>query len=238
VGWEDPRYAAFVARLARGRRLLVFDRRGVGMSDPAPAEATLAQQGDDIATVMDAAGARRAVVFGISVGGPTAVSLAVRRPERVAALVLYSCFGRLMVAPDYPWGWTPEFLELYKASLEQAWAEGRGVELALPTARDDPALVEWTSRYLRLATSPARARAMLDLSYGVDIRDELARVEVPTLVLHRRDEDLIDVGNGRYVADHIPGARYVEVPGADHWPWVGDTASVLDPVDAFLDGLT
>jgi pimeloyl-ACP methyl ester carboxylesterase/DNA-binding SARP family transcriptional activator len=237
VGWEERRYRTFLQRLARRCRVLVFDKRGVGMSDPAPADISLDDRADDVLAVMDAAGSERAVVFGVSEGGPMGVSLAARRPDRVAGLVLYASFGRLMAAPDYPWGWTPEFLRAYQDALEQVWTTGRGIELALPTAGDDEALVEWASRYLRLAASPATARAVLAACSSTDVRAYLGAVDVPTLVLHRRDEALVTPANGRYVAEHIPGARFVELAGADHWPWIGDADSVLDAVDGFLDGL-
>ena len=234
VGWEEPRYAAFLGRLAVGRRLILFDRRGVGMSDPAPLSVTLDERADDIGAVMDAVGSERAVVFGISVGGPMAVSLAARSPERVAGLVLYSSFGRLMAAPDYPWGWSPEFLELYQESLEEAWTTGRGIELAMPAATADEPLVEWIARFLRLSASPATARALLQFGATTDVREELGLVRAPTLVLHRSDEQWVHPDNGRFVASHIPGARFVELPGADHWPWLGDAESVLRAVEGFL----
>jgi pimeloyl-ACP methyl ester carboxylesterase len=136
---------------------------------------------------------------------------------------------------DYPWGWSHEFVDLYKASLAQAWADGRGLELAVPSASGDPALIEWAARYLRLAASPATARAMLDFASTTDIRDLLADVRSPTLVLHRRHEQWMHPDNGRYVADHIPGARFEELPGEDHWPWLGDAGSVLGAIEPFLD---
>jgi DNA-binding SARP family transcriptional activator/pimeloyl-ACP methyl ester carboxylesterase len=237
VGWEEPRFAAFMRRLAQGRRVLLFDRRGTGMSDPAPPELTFDERADDIVAVMDAAGSERAVIFGVSEGGPMGVSVAARTPERVRGLVLSSCFGRLMATPDYPWGWTSEFLELYQAGLEAAWTTGHGVEIALPSVTGDQALRDWVCRYLRLSVSPAVARATLDGAARTDVRHHLPAVRCPTLVLHRRDEAWLSPDNGRYVASRIPGARFVELPGVDYWPWLGDAASVLDPVEEMLDGL-
>jgi pimeloyl-ACP methyl ester carboxylesterase/DNA-binding SARP family transcriptional activator len=237
VGWEEPRYADFLHRIAEGRRLLLFDKRGVGMSDPAPVSVSLDERADDITAVMDAAGSPRAVIFGVSEGGPMGVSLAVRSPERVAGLILYSSFGRLMRAPDYPWGWDPEFLEVYQAGIDAAWTAGHLLEAALPIVEGDDAARDWVSRYLRLSVSPATARTLVDFAATTDIREQLPLVSTPTLVLHRADEQWLNPGHGRYVAAHIPGARYVELPGADHWPWFGDADAVLQQVDSFLDGL-
>lgn len=237
VGWEEPRFAAFMDRLATGRRVLLFDRRGTGMSDPAAPELALDERADDIVSVMNAAGSERAVIFGVSEGGPMGISVAARVPDRVAGLVLYSCFGRLMATPDYPWGWTAEFLDLYQAGLDAAWTTGQGVEIALPSVTGDEALRDWVCRYLRLSVSPAAAHAALDLASETDVRHHLASVQCPTLVLHRRDELWLSPDNGRYVASQIPDARFVELPGVDYWPWLGDAASVLAPVEDLLDNL-
>ena len=166
------------------------------------------------------------------------ISVAARAPERVLGLVLYSCFGRLMATADYPWGWTREFLESYRDGLDAAWTTGRGVEIALPSVTGDEALRDWVCRYLRLSVSPAAAHATLDLSTETDVRHHLPAVRCPTLVLHRRDELWLSPDNGRYVASQIRGARFVELPGVDYWPWLGDAAGVLEPVEALLDTLT
>lgn len=235
VAWEEPRYAAFMHRLAEGRRLLLFDKRGVGMSDPCAPSTTLDERADDIRAVMDATGSTRAVIFGVSEGGPMGISLAARHPERVAALVVYAGFACARHSDDYPWAWTPEFYELYKAHLDQFWLTGRGIELAIPTASGDDAFLEWVARFMRLSVSLSTAKRVIDQFATVDIRPLLSRVEAPTLVLHRRDEQWLTPANGRFVAEHIPGARFVELAGVDHWPWMGDSDSVLTEVDRFLD---
>jgi pimeloyl-ACP methyl ester carboxylesterase/DNA-binding SARP family transcriptional activator len=235
VGWEEPRYAAFLRRLAEGRRLILFDRRGMGMSDPAPPTVSLADRTGDILAVMDAAGCRRAVVFGSCGAGPLAISLAARAAARVAGLVLFGTFARMLTAADYPAGWTPEFFGWYQAGLEQGWATGRGIARSVPSAGPDEALMEWLSRLLRLSVSPAAARAILDFGATLDVRDLLGRVQAPTLVLHRREDQWVDLDNGRYLAEHIPGARLLELDGADHWPWFGDADGVLRAVEAFAD---
>ena len=234
IGWEEPRYAAFLRRLAAGRRLIVFDRRGMGMSDPAPPTVGLEDRAADIAAVMDAAGSSRAAVFGSCGSGPTAIALAATAPERVSRLVLFGTFARLLAAPDYPSGWSTEFFERYKAGLEQGWTTGRGIRRSVPTAGDDEALMEWLSRLLRLSATPATARALLDFGATLDVRPLLPRVTAPTLVLHRRADQWVHPDNGRYLAGHIPAATLLELDGADHWPWFGDAGSVLHAVEDFL----
>jgi DNA-binding SARP family transcriptional activator/pimeloyl-ACP methyl ester carboxylesterase len=238
IGWEEPRYAAFLHRLATGRRLIIFDRRGMGMSDPAPPTVSLADRAADIGAVLDDAGSGPAVVFGSCGSGPTAIALAAGAPARVRGLILFGTFARMLAAPDYPAGWSREFFAQYRAGLEQGWTTGRGVRRSVPTAGDDEVLMEWLSRLLRLSASPARARAILEFGATLDVRDLLGRIRVPTLVLHRRDDQWVQPDNGRYLAAHIPGARFVELAGADHWPWFGDAESVLRPVDRFIRDLS
>jgi len=143
----------------------------------------------------------------------------------------------MMAATDYPAGWTPAFLRTYQAGLEQGWATGRGIARSVPSAGQDEALMEWLSRLLRLSVSPAAARAILDFGASLDVRPLLGHVRAPTLVLHRRHDQWVHPDNGRYLAAHISGARFVELDGADHWPWLGDAESVLQPVEGFLDRL-
>jgi pimeloyl-ACP methyl ester carboxylesterase len=235
IGWEEPRYAGWLRTLARGRRLIVFDRRGMGMSDPAPATITLEERADDMLAVLDAAGSRRAVAFGSCGAGPMTIAMAVRHPERVAGLALFGTFPRLVAASDYPAGWSPEFFASYQAALEQGWLTGRGITRSVPSAGSDELLMEWLARLLRLSVSPAAARAILEFGASIDVRDQLADVRAPTLVLHRNDDQWVDPVNGRYLADHIASASLVELPGADHWPWFGDAASVRRPLEDFID---
>jgi DNA-binding SARP family transcriptional activator/alpha-beta hydrolase superfamily lysophospholipase len=235
IGWEEPRYAGWLRTLARNRRLIVFDRRGMGMSDPASATVTLEERADDMLAVLDAAGSEHAVAFGSCGAGPMAIALAVREPERVAGLALFGTFARLVAEPGYPAGWSPEFFAAYQAALEEGWLTGRGIARSVPSAGPDESLMEWLGRLLRLSVSPASARAILEFGASIDVRQQLADVQAPTLVLHRTDDQWVHPANGRYLAEHIPCARLVELPGADHWPWFGDAASVLRPLEEFFD---
>jgi DNA-binding SARP family transcriptional activator/pimeloyl-ACP methyl ester carboxylesterase len=222
IGWEEPRYAAFLRRLASRRRLIIFDRRGMGMSDPAPPTVGLRERAEDIRAVMDAAGSGQAIVFGSCGSGPTAIALAATAPRRVRGLVLFGTFARMLAAPGYQFGWTT----------------GRGLRRSVPSAGPDEALMEWLSRLLRLSASPAEARALLDFGATLDVRDVLDRITCPTLVLHRRDDQWVHPDNARYLATHIPDARLIELDGADHWPWFGDTDSIMRPLEEFLGRLT
>jgi pimeloyl-ACP methyl ester carboxylesterase len=181
-------------------------------------------------------GGARAVVFGSCGSGPTAIALAARAPESVSGLVLFGTCARMLATADYPAGWSREFFEQYKAALEQGWTTGRGIRRSVPSAGPDERLMEWLGRLLRLSATPATARAILDFGSTLDVRELLDRIAAPTLVLHRRDDQWVHPDNGRLAA-HIPGARFVELEGADHWPWFGDAESVLRPVEDFLDGL-
>jgi pimeloyl-ACP methyl ester carboxylesterase len=163
------------------------------------------------------------------------VSLAARLSERVMGLVIYSGLACARRSDDYPWAWSQDFYELYKATLERIWMTGRGVEFAMPSVSGDEAFMEWIARFMRLSVSLSTAKAVIDACSTADVRPQLPLVETPTLVLHRRDEQWNSPENGRYLAEHIADATFVELPGADHWPWVGDSESVLREVEKFLD---
>jgi pimeloyl-ACP methyl ester carboxylesterase/DNA-binding SARP family transcriptional activator len=238
VGWEEPRYAAFLTRLAEQRRLLLFDKSGMGMSDPASPDDSVEQRAGEIGAVMDAVGSERAVLFGVSEGAPLAVAFSVAYPERVDGLVLYAGFARLGNTAEYDLGWAPEFVQMFLDGIDTLWRTGRGGEVANPTVSGDAPYAEWIARYFRLAASPATARATIEYFSKLDVRPALARVEAPTLVIHRADEKWVPPACGRYVAEGIPNSRYLEVPGRDHWPWIGDADAVLAPALAFIDSLT
>jgi pimeloyl-ACP methyl ester carboxylesterase/DNA-binding SARP family transcriptional activator len=237
IGWEEPRYSDFLRRLADGRRLIIFDRRGMGMSDPAPTTVTLEERVDDVLGVMDDVGSKRAFLFGSCGSGPITMALAATRPERVSGLILFGTFARMLATADYPHGWSRQFFEKYKAGIEQAWLTGRGIRRSVPTAGDDEALMEWLGRLMRLSAPPAAARSILDFGATLDVRPMLRRISAPALVLHRRNDQWVHPDNGRYLAEHIPDGRLVELDGSDHWPWFGDAGSVLGPIEDFVAGI-
>jgi pimeloyl-ACP methyl ester carboxylesterase len=237
VCWELPSYARFLHRLAAHGRLILFDKRGTGMSDPADHQSSLEERIDDIRAVMDAAGSKAAALFGVSEGGPMSVLFAQRYPERVKGIVLFGTASRFFATADRPGAWTPEFYETYLAGIDSAWADGHGQELVNPSTAGDERLREWTARYLRLGASPRMARELLAMNADIDVTDLLPSLNVPTLVVHRRDERWVRPDNAQFLAERIPGARLALVDGVDHWPWMGETEPVLDAVDKFIAGL-
>jgi pimeloyl-ACP methyl ester carboxylesterase/DNA-binding SARP family transcriptional activator len=237
AAWEDPTYAGFMRRLATNRRLIIFDKRGTGLSDPVVEWPAFAERVDDMFAVMDAAGSERAVLFGVSEGGPMCAVAAARRPERVAGLVLHAAFRRILRAPDYPWGWTPERFEAWLDSFEEAWTTGAGLEVINPTLAGNPRYLRWYARYLRLGASPGMARRLMRMNAEIDLEEVLPTISVPTLVLHRRDERWVKAEHGRYVAERIPGARLVLLPGVDQHPWIGEVEPVHRALDEFIRAL-
>jgi pimeloyl-ACP methyl ester carboxylesterase/DNA-binding CsgD family transcriptional regulator len=233
VAWEAPAYARFLTRLAAFSRLMVFDKRGTGMSDPVSSPPTMAERMDDIRAVMEAAGSRQAAIFGVSEGGTLGLLFALTHPEMTRALILYGSWARRLQAPDYAWGLAEDEVEGFVETMASAWATG---EWWRPSPEDDERHRAWWARYLRVSASPAMAQDAIRMNAQIDFRDRLSEVRVPTLVLHRTGDSWIEVGHGRYLGEHIPGARLVELPGIDHRIWLGDAEAVLDHVEIFLTG--
>jgi len=236
LAWEEPYLARFLRRLAAFTRVIFFDKRGTGLSDPVAHPAGLVERMDDIRAVMDAAGSERAALLGVSDGGCLCIAFAAAHPERSAALVTYGSFARRLRSADYPWGWSAEHLEEVLRGMDQGWASGKWWAAANPSVADDGPYQAWWARYLRAAASPSMGRGALGLNAELDIRHLLAKVDVPALVIHRTDEQWVDVGNSRYLAAHIAGARLVEASGVDHRPWLGDADEILDTIETFLTG--
>ena len=231
--------AHFLERLSSFSRLILFDKRGTGLSDPVAEVPTLEQRIDDVRAVMDAAGSERAALFGVSEGGPMSVLFAATHPERVSALVLYGAMGRTTEAPDYPWASPAEALRESAAEfIAPYWgqdAEGM-VELFAPSFAGDPEAAEFTARLERSAASPAMVQQIFEMFLDIDVRAVLPTIRVPTLVIHRRGDRVVNRRAGEELAAQIPGARYVELPGIDHVPWAGDSDAVLGEIEEFLTG--
>jgi pimeloyl-ACP methyl ester carboxylesterase/DNA-binding CsgD family transcriptional regulator len=236
LAWEEPYLARFLRRLGTFARVIFFDKRGTGLSDPVPQPPGLVERMDDIRVVMDAAGSQTAALFGVSDGGCLCIAFAVAHPERSAALVTYGSFARRLASADYLWGWSAEHLAEVLAGMDQGWASGKWWAAANPSVADDEAYQAWWARYLRAAASPSMGRGALGLNAELDIRHLLPSVAVPALVIHRTNEQWVEVGNSRYLAAHIPGARLIEASGADHRPWLGDSDEILEVIETFLTG--
>ena len=236
LAWEDPGLAECLRGLASFSRLIVFDRRGLGLSDPIQGAPTLEDRMQDLRAVMDAAGSQRAALFGLSEGGPMSMLFAATHPDRVLALVLYGTFARMTQTEDYPWGYPRDLLDRTVEEKVENWGGDSTVDDFAPSrARDLDFRRKWAA-FERRGTSPNGYRALMHINAETDVRDVLASIQVPTLVLHRTGDIPIRVGHGRYLGEHIVGARYVELPGTDHFFWVGDTRTIVAEVSEFLTG--
>jgi class 3 adenylate cyclase len=234
--WAEPSLERVMARLTQFARVITFDRRGSGLSDPFSGAPTLEEQMDDVLAVMDAVGSERAAVAGTLEGGPMAALFAATHPDRVEALVLYSTFARATWAPDYEWAWSAEDRGAHMAQLVEHWGEGYVAGSVAPSAWEDPSFREWAGRLERLAASPSTIQRIFDLIGEFDVRDVLPSIRVPTLVMHRREDSFIKIEHSRYIASRIPQARFVELEGTDNMFSVGDTEAVLGEVEEFLTG--
>jgi pimeloyl-ACP methyl ester carboxylesterase len=235
--WEEPRFAAMLRRFASFSRLIVFDKRGSGASDALrSAEPSWEDWADDVRAVMDAAGSERAAVVGVGDSGPVAMLFAATHPSRVRALVLANTAPRWTAAPDYPYGMAPERVEPLLARVKETWGTGGLVDLFSPSQRDNERYRQWWARYQRMSASPGASTGMARLIFGIDVRRVLSTISVPTLVLHRKDFQLVPVESGRYLAEHIRGAKYVELPGADGFIYLGDSEPIFDEIEQFVTG--
>lgn len=237
MAWEEPFFARFMRGLSSFARVIWFDKRGTGLSDPIPDEPSPRARADEILAVMEAAGSSRATIFGVSEGASLAILFAVTHPERCSSLITFSGFARLLKADDYPAGWSQRFFDAFVEGTEEAFATGSPIEYVNPSLTGDARYREWFARYLRSGASPSRARTLMLANAELDLRDVLSDVDIPTLALHRTDENWVSVEQSRYLASKIPGAKLVELHGVDHWPWIGDADSVLVEVEAFMTGV-
>lgn len=236
---ELPSFDRFIRRLDSFSRVIRFDRRGIGLSDPVTLAnpPTLEQWVGDAEAVLDDVGSQRTALLGMAEGGFVLALLAAMRPERVAALVLVNATPAIAAEPFRHWGLAAEALEKLRNSVESGWGEDlSGIPLFAPSAVGDERYRDWLQRGGRRSLSPAMAGAVFEVLYRSDIRNVLPAIRVPTLLIHRRDNRFITPAHGRYLAEHIPGAKYVEVAGADHVPYLGDPAPILDEIELFLTG--
>ncbi len=234
--WEHPTAARFMRRLASFARVITYDKRGQGLSDRPADPPTLEDSMDDLRAVLDATTTEDAVVFGVSEGGPMSMLFAATYPERISSLILYGTYAKMVEAPDYPSGVPDGALDRWADLMRKDWGGPVGVRIWAPSMEDDAEFAEWWGRLLRQGTSPAGAIALIDLYRELDVRGVLSSISMPTLILHRSEDRIVRVGQGRYLAEQIPGARYVEQPGLDHLAWIGDQDAILDEVEEFLLG--
>ena len=234
LDWAEPHSAHMLERLASFSRLIRFDKRGTGLSDRPGGLPDLETRMDDVRAVMDAAGSERAALLGYSEGGPLSILFAATYPERTSALVLYGTYAkRCDPDADYPWAPTREVREAYAKQIELEWGWEADMGRMAPTA--DEAMARWWAARAHAAASPGAARALILMNSEMDVRHVLPAIRVPTLVMHRSGDLDARVEEGRYIAERIPGARFVELPGEDHVPWI-DAEGFLEEVEEFLTG--
>jgi len=237
IMWEDPLWTAFMRRLGAFARVIHFDKRGTGLSDRDVGYPTLDDRMDDIRAVMDAAGVERAAIFGASEGGNMATMFAAAHPDRVTHLILFGCFARREPAPDYPWAPSLEARGRWIASLERDWGQAIDISGIAPSRLGDRAFAAWFGRLERMASSPGAASRLARLNTKIDVREVLPAIRVPTLVMHRsRDRDS-KVEEGRYLAAHIPGARFRELDGDDHIFWTQQVEEIAGEIEEFVTGV-
>jgi pimeloyl-ACP methyl ester carboxylesterase len=236
VLWENPLYRRFCGQLGSFSRLILFDKRGMGLSDHVEI-GTLEERMEDVRAVMDAVGSRHAVLMGVSEGGPMSILFAATYPERTRALVLCGAEVKERATDDWPWGEsTTEEFERAMSGLSDRWGSGASHVHFAPSLGDDERQKEWFGRLARQAAGPGTAEAFMRMAFDIDVRHVLPAVHVPTLVLHRAEDQICDVHNGRYIAEHVEGARYVELPGGDHLPWV-QSEDIVAEIQEFLTGV-
>lgn len=236
--WREPSFARFLMRLASFSRLILFDKRGTGLSDRVPIHQlpTLEQRMDDVRAVMDAVGSERAALCGVSEGGPMCSLFAATYPEKTSALVMIGTYAKRIRDDEYPWGPTAEQREQFFEVMRKQWGGPVGIDERAPSVANDPKFREWWATYLRMGASPGAAVALTQMNAEIDVRNVLASIRVPSLVIHRTDDQCLKVAEGRFVAERIPGAKFVEFPGQDHLPFVGDQDAILDAMEEFLTG--
>ena len=239
VAWESPALASFYRRLASFCRLILFDKRGTGLSDRVPENRlpTLEQRMDDVRAVMEAVGSERAALLGASEGGPMCLLFAATYPERTLGLLLWGCFAH------YDWRrsfigryWGGDTVDGALDRLEREWGDGGDLAAMAPSVAGDDAAIRAWGRAQRLAATPTAARALLRMMLDVDVRPLLPAIRVPVVILHRVGDVAVDVSHSRYMAEHIPGARYVELAGSDHLPWIGDTEPIVSEIQELVTG--
>ena len=236
VVWEEPSFERMMRKFTPHFRVILFDKRGTGLSDRSIGASTLEDRMDDIRAVMDAAGSEQAVVMGWSEGGSFAAMFAATYPERTRALIAYAAPAKVHTSEDFPFGMTREVAEGFLTYIREGWGTGLGSHFAVPTRAGDEAFRRWFGRYERMAISPSEAVALAKLNFELDVRHILPTIRVPTLVLHQRNEMFIPIDVSRDLADRIPGAKFVELSGSDHLFWFGDPDETIAEILEFVTG--
>ncbi len=237
TAWENDALRSFWCGLAAFSTLILLDKRGTGLSDRVIGVPTLEERMDDVRAVMNAVGSEQAALLGGSEAAPITALFAATYPERVTGLVMVAPFVKWSATEEFPWGFSDETQQSLLHYVERSWGTGLSGELWFaPSLADDPRAREWVGKVECATGTPSAMATQLAMNALIDIRPVLGTISAPTLVIHRTHDTVVDVHHGRYCAEHIPGARFVELPGVDHWWWVGDAGAVLDEIQEFLTG--
>ena len=236
IFWEEPAVVRFFTRLASFSRLILFDKRGTGLSDRVAEMPNLETRMDDARAVLDTVGSERAALFGYSEGGVLCALFAATYPNRASALIMHGSYARLTAAPDYPWGLNEQERSAFVDQAVREWGAPIGIDMRAPSMATDERFRQWWARFLRLSASPAAFATLSHMNAQMDIRQVLPAIRVPTLILHSVNDRNLDVRGSRYLAERIPGAKLVELSGPDHVPWLSDADIVVDEVEEFLTG--
>ena len=235
--WDEPHVAQFFERLASFSRLILFDKRGTGLSDRVLDMPNLETRMDDVRAVMDAVSSERASLFGWSEGGPMCALFAATYPQRTTALIMSGSYARRMWAPDCTWGTPRETWDAFLDSLVRDWGGTMGLDERAPSLAGDAQFRDWWARFVRQSASPSAGRAIWSMIADIDVRHVLPAIRVPTLIIHNTGDRNVPVEHSRYMAERIPGAKYVELPGIDHAPYAGNSDMILDEIEEFLTGV-
>jgi pimeloyl-ACP methyl ester carboxylesterase len=236
VLWDEPAVARFLRRLASFSRLILFDKRGTGLSDRLGDMPDLETRMDDVRAVMDAIGSERAALCGYSEGGVMCALFAATYPARTTALIAIGSYARQKPGPDYPWGRTEQEQQDFLDTIQKDWGGPVGLDARAPSVAGDDRVRQWWARFLRMSASPAAALALTRMNREIDVRHILPAIHVPSLVLHAVGDLVVDVQAGRYMAERISGAKFVELPSKDHLPWGADADAIVDEIEEFLTG--
>ena len=239
AAWEEPTLARFFERLAGFSRLILFDKRGTGLSDRVADTQlpTLEQRMDDVRSVCDAVGSKRSALFGVSEGAPMCLLFAATYPARTTGVIVFGGYALRQQTPDYPWGASAEQQEAFLGEIERDWGGPVGLDARAPSKLRDARFRETWARYLRMGASPGAVLALTRMNAEIDVRPILPTIRVPTLVLHRSGDRVIPIEAGRYLAERVPAASFIQLAGEDHLPWIGDVDTVLGQIEEFLTGV-
>tara|TARA_R110000868_G_scaffold304437_3_gene564990 strand:+ start:10563 stop:12224 length:1662 start_codon:yes stop_codon:yes gene_type:complete len=233
--WGCPELVDFLQELGKIARVILFDKRGTGLSDRVVELSTLEERMDDIRAVMDAVGSKEAVLFGHSEGGSVSALFAATYPNRVISLITFGIFAKRRYSPDYPWAPTDEERQQVYDMIENNWGSGEmNLESLAPSKANDKTFMDWLANYFRSGASPSAAMVLTKMNTQVDIIDILGSIKVPALIMQRVNDIDVKIEEGRFIAKHIPDARFVEFEGDDHLFWVGNTQEILDEMKGFI----